>query len=89
MEISWVDGVPGDHDGGPRASFFVLGDEVLRFDCFKGAAAHYHIHLKQVAFTGGVARFYFPPGSYKQHADRAAFELERNAIAACLITTFG
>ena len=83
LEVYWADATVGP---GPGASLFVLGDEVLRFDCFgeQGLKGHFHINPEQVALTPGLtpARFFFPKGGYQDHIECAAFELEKNAPAA-------
>ena len=83
LEVYWVDSTLGP---GPGASLFVLGDEVLRFDCFgeQGLRGHFHISPVQVGLTPSPtpARLFFPEGGYEDHIRRAAFELEKNAPAA-------
>ena len=69
--------------GGPGASLYVLGDEVLRLDCFAGDMAHMHLNPSQQNFaTRMTARLYFPYGSQVDHVERAAFELVANTDAA-------
>ena len=48
--------------------------ELLRFDCFDGDQGHCHVNMSQ---TGGQ-RWYYPPGTVRQHIDRTAFEISRN-----------
>ncbi len=83
LEIYWHPHRVGGLGAGPGAALFVLGDEVLRFDCFGGRSGHYHINPMQIAIKSKPpARFYFPPGSHEDHIERAVFELTRNAPAA-------
>ncbi len=82
LEIYWASRELGP---GPGACLFVLGDEILRLDCFgtAGLGGHYHINPRQIAFASPKpARIFFPPGSHEEHVERAAFELERNLPAA-------
>ena len=68
---------------GPSASLFVLGEEVLRLDCFGGSEGHMHLNPEQQRFSGRVtARLYFQDGSRVEHVDRVAFELIANTDAA-------
>ncbi len=70
---------------GPSASLYVLGDEVLRLDCFgdSGLGGHAHINPRQVETDSfKPARLYFPKGDHRQHIDRATFEMTRNVPAA-------
>jgi hypothetical protein len=81
LDVFWVDRTLGP---GPGASLYVLGDEVLRLDCFgaEGLGGHYHINPRQVELSSGVAaRLFFPAGSHEDHIERAAFELETNLPA--------
>lgn len=61
---------------GPAASLFVLGDEVLRFDCFGAGRGHYHAELVQPERATG--RIYFPERSVEEQIERSLFELTRN-----------
>lgn len=82
LEVFWKNRERGP---GPSASFFVLGDEVLRLDCFgvEGLGGHYHINPRQVEFTSlEPVRLFFPLGSHEDHIERAAFEIENNLPAA-------
>ena len=82
LDIYWANRQLGP---GPGASLFVLGDEILRLDCFgtAGLGGHYHINPRQIELSSpGPARLFFPPGSHEEHIERAAFELERNLPAA-------
>lgn len=82
LEIFWVDRQLGP---GPGASVFVLGDEILRLDCFgtQGLGGHYHINPQQTTlYSKDAARLFFAPGSHEDHIERAALELERNLPAA-------
>ena len=81
LDIFWVDRNLGP---GPGASLYVLGDEVLRLDCFgaEGLGGHYHINPRQVELSAdATARLFFPAGSHEDHIERAAFELEANLPA--------
>ena len=82
LEIYWANRQLGP---GPGACLFVLGDEILRLDCFgtAGLGGHYHINPRQIELSSPrPARLFFPPGSHEEHVERAAFELERNLSAA-------
>jgi hypothetical protein len=82
LEIYWANRELGP---GPGACLFVLGDEILRLDCFgpAGLGGHYHINPRQVELSSPKpARLFFPRGSHEEHVERAAFELERNLAAA-------
>ncbi|MFY9550920.1 MAG: hypothetical protein WAU32_07205 [Thermoanaerobaculia bacterium] len=82
LEIYWASRQLGP---GPGACLFVLGDEILRLDCFgtAGLGGHYHINPRQIELASAkTARIFFPPGSHEEHIERAAFELERNLPAA-------
>ena len=82
LEIYWASRQLGP---GPGACIFVLGDEILRLDCFgtAGLGGHYHINPRQIELASPrSARIFFPPGSHEEHIERAAFELERNLPAA-------
>ncbi len=54
---------------GPGASVYVLGDEVMRFDCFGSDLGHYHFNVRQSRFVpnGESTRIYFSPGSVEDH----------------------
>ena len=81
LEVFWVNRQLGP---GPGASLYVLGDEVLRLDCFgtQGLGGHYHINPRQTElYSMESARLFFPSGSHEDHIERAAFELERNLPA--------
>ncbi len=82
LEVYWVNRQLGP---GPGASLYVLGDEVLRLDCFGayGQGGHYHINPRQVRLNSlEPARLFFPAGSHEDHIERAAFELKKNLPAA-------
>ena len=82
LDVFWVDRRLGP---GPGASLYVLGDEILRLDCFgnQGLGGHYHINPSQVELHHvNTARLFFPEGSHEEHVDRATFELQRNLPAA-------
>ena len=81
LDVFWVNRRLGP---GPGASLYVLGDEVLRLDCFgaEGLGGHYHINPRQIELSSGTsARLFFPAGSHEDHIERAAFELETNLPA--------
>ncbi len=68
---------------GPAASLYVLGEEVLRLNCFQGNKAHMHLNPRQQEFAMRVAaRLFFPDGSPAERVERAAFELRANTDAA-------
>lgn len=66
MEVYWVSEPVGP---GPGASVYVLGDEVMRFDCFGSDLGHYHFNVRQSRFVpnGESTRIYFSPGSVEDH----------------------
>ena len=79
-----------DEGKGPSASFFVLGEEVLRFDCFGENRGHYHMNLENrghrrrnwASTTGLNSRkiicLYFPEKTVSEQIERSAFELTTN-----------
>jgi hypothetical protein len=71
VETYWRDDPAGR---GPCASLYLGDIELLRFDCFDGDQGHCHVNMSQ---TGGQ-RWYYPPGTVRQHIDRTAFEISRN-----------
>ena len=73
LEVCWKDLAAGR---GPAASLFVLGDEVLRFDCFGRDLGHYHAELVQP--ERAERRLYFPEATVEEQVERALFELTRN-----------
>jgi hypothetical protein len=82
LEIYWASRQLGP---GPGACLFVLGDEILRLDCFgtAGLGGHYHINPRQVELASPeAARLFFPAGCHEEHIELAAFVLERNLPAA-------
>jgi hypothetical protein len=82
LEVFWAR-VPGV-GGGPAASLFVLGEEILRMDCFGGAIGHMHFNPEQARLTTGweEPRIYFGPGTIPDHIARGVFELKTNGVAA-------
>lgn len=81
LDVFWVNRELGP---GPGASLYVLGDEVLRIDCFGdyGLGGHYHINPSQTTlYATETARLFFPAGSHAEHIERAGFELARNLPA--------
>lgn len=89
LEVYWSD-VP-NVGWGPSASLFVLGEEVLRVDCFGNGDGHMHLNPAQTDIFGwaGISRMRFPPGQILRQIDRGAFELARNASAAALLNMLG
>lgn len=82
LEVYWLSGKVGP---GPGASFMVLGDEVMRFDCFGARRkGHMHLNLKQSrGFPGGgSARLYYPEQTIEEQIERSCFELENNLTYA-------
>ena len=77
LDVYWLD---FQGRSGPAASLYVYDDEVLRFDCFDGDAAHLHANRKQSrAFASEASvQLLFPPGSFEGHIERACFELTSN-----------
>lgn len=81
LDVFWVSRELGP---GPGASLYVLGDEVLRLDCFgsHGLGGHYHINPQQTRlYAEETARLFFPAGGHEDHVERAAFELAHNLPA--------
>jgi len=87
IEVYWTERPPNGEVGpGPRASVMVLGDEILRLDCFGGQQGHYHINPRQGMLTERTpARLCFPEGSHADNVERTAFEVEYNLPAALLL----
>jgi hypothetical protein len=83
LEVYWAD---VRHVGrGPCVSLFVLLEEVMRLDCLGGNQGHMHINPDQVSLLVGwdiTPRYFFPPGSRRDHIDRAVFEITTNTVAA-------
>jgi hypothetical protein len=77
MEVYWVTELFGP---GPGASIYIVGDEVLRFDCFGGDAGHFHFNIRQARYVpqGEMTRVFFAPGTVQEHIDAAAIHLRRN-----------
>ena len=84
VRISWASRVREEEIGvvGPRIRLLVLGEEVLRLDCFGGKHGHWHINPNQVKLLGGRARLYYPQATREEHVERALFDLAHNAGAA-------
>lgn len=61
---------------GPTASLYVLGDEVLRVDCFGDGLGHLHAELLQR--ERAAPRLYLSEPTQEAQVDRAVFELTRN-----------
>jgi hypothetical protein len=73
LEVCWKDLELGR---GPAASLFVLGDEVLRFDCFGPGRGHYHAELLQKERSPG--RLELPEPTAAAQVERTFFELTHN-----------
>lgn len=61
---------------GPACSLFILGEEILRIDCFGNGAGHFH-----AAFFlpgKGENRFWMRESTVAEQVERAHFELYRN-----------
>jgi hypothetical protein len=52
--------------------------EVMRFDCFDGEQGHCHVNFQQ----NRGHRWYYPPGSVRQHIAQSSYDLGRNASFA-------
>jgi len=78
LEVYWLDAKLGS---GPAASLYVDDDEIMRLDCLGRSTAHMHLNMKQALLIprGHSARLWFPPGSLRDHVDRARHELVHNA----------
>lgn len=82
LEVYWSD-VPGV-GWGPSASLYVRDEEVLRLDCFGNGRGHMHLNpVQHELFEGPPARLWFPDLPIPDQIARGAFELSRNADAAC------
>ncbi len=67
---------------GPCCSVFVLGHEVIKFDCYAGEHGHFHVALPaRAGSTSNVLRF--DATTIEQQIDRCAFELEHNLVYYC------
>jgi hypothetical protein len=62
---------------GPASALFVLGEEVLRFDCFGASKGHYHAAF-YCQSNPTESRIYFPEQTVEAQIDRTIFELTRN-----------
>ena len=82
LEVYWSR-VPGV-GWGPSASLFVLGEEILRLDCFGGADGHMHFNPEQAHLTAGwpAPRIRFGPGTIPDQIARGVFELKTNGVDA-------
>ena len=83
--VHWSDFPP--IGSGPSASLYVLGEEVMRLDCFGGNDGHMHFnpaqdYLNNRLDVARTPRIYFLEGNRQDHVDRATFELKRNVSAA-------
>lgn len=83
--VHWSDFPP--IGSGPSASLYVLGEEVMRLDCFGGNDGHMHFnpaqdYLNNRLDAARTPRIYFLEGNRQDHVDRATFELKRNVSAA-------
>ncbi len=70
---------------GPAVSFFVHGEEVLKFDCFGAGRGHYHVNERQWSrrAPGVVQRLYLPETTVEAQIERTLFELTTNLAVYC------
>jgi hypothetical protein len=73
LEVFWKDLKIGK---GPAVSLFILGNEILRIDCFGPGDAHLHATFFQP--TGGESRLFMGEPTIEEQIARARFELCRN-----------
>ena len=67
---------------GPSCSVFVLGHELMKFDCFGDTDGHYHIALpSRAGSTCNVLRF--DVATVEEQIDRAVFEVANNLVFYC------
>ena len=67
---------------GPSCSVFVMGHELIKFDCFGEPDGHYHIALpSRAGSTCNTLRF--DVTTVEQQIDRAVFELTHNLVYYC------
>ncbi len=74
VDVYWKDVELGK---GPSISVFVLGEEMMKFDCFGKDRGHFHIAF----FTPGasnVSRMYMPEPTIEDQIERAVFEIRKN-----------
>ena len=76
VDVYWRDDPAGR---GPCASLYVRDLELLRCDCFEGDQGHCHINFEQ----NRAQRWYYPPGSVRQHIEQSAVNLSKN-VPFCL-----
>jgi hypothetical protein len=76
VEVYWRDDAAGR---GPCASLYVRDVEIMRFDCFPGDQGHCHVNFQQ----NRGQRWYYPPGTVREHIEQSAFDLGKN-VAFCL-----
>lgn len=76
VDVYWRDDSAGR---GPCASLYVRELELLRCDCFDGDQGHCHVNFEQ----NRAQRWYYPPGSVRQHIEQSAFDLGKN-VPFCL-----
>jgi hypothetical protein len=71
-----------DAGSGPSCSVFVLGHELMKFDCFGEPYGHFHIALSaRAGSTCNILRF--DVATVEQQIDRAVFELANNLVYYC------
>ena len=67
---------------GPCCSVFVLGHELIKFDCYEGELGHFHVALPaRAGSTSNILRF--GVSTIEQQIERTAFELSHNLIYYC------
>jgi hypothetical protein len=71
LEVYWRDDRAGR---GPCASLYVRDVELIRFDCFPGDQGHCHVNFEQ----NRAQRWYYQPGTARQHIEQSAFDLSKN-----------
>jgi hypothetical protein len=71
VEVYWRDDSAGR---GPCASLYAHTTELLRFDCFDGDQGHCHVNFWQ----NRGERWYYRPGTVRQHIDQSAYDLAKN-----------
>lgn len=67
---------------GPSSSVYVLGHELIKFDCFGEPDGHYHIALPSRAGST-CNKLRFDVVTVEQQIDRAVFELANNLVYYC------
>ena len=79
MHVFWKQVGAGS---GPSCSVFVLGHELMKFDCFGDTDGHYHIALpSRAGSTCNVLRF--DVATVEEQIDRAVFEVANNLVFYC------